>query len=117
MPLATGAAFACPDRKVISLQADGSAMYQAREKLDITTIIYANRAYRVLLEELKGVGAADTGPKALSMMDLRDPTLNWLKLAEGMGIAAVQVDGVRALADAVRSSIGSRGPKLIEAIM
>ena len=68
MPLATGAAFACPDRKVISLQADGSAMYtlqalwtQAREKLDITTIIYANRAYRVLLEELKGVGAADTG--------------------------------------------------------
>ena len=72
---------------------------------------------RVLLEELKGVGAADTGPKALSMMDPRDPTLNWLKLAEGMGIAAVQVDGVRALADAVRSSIGSRGPKLIEAIM
>ena len=124
MPVATGAAIACPDRKVISLQADGSAMYtlqalwtQAREKLDITTIIYANRAYRVLLEELKGVGAADTGPKALSMMDLRDPTLNWLKLAEGMGIAAVQVDGVRALADAVRSSIGSRGPKLIEAIM
>ena len=87
-----------PDRKVISLQADGSAMYtlqalwtQAREQLDITTIIYANRAYRVLLEELKGVGAADTGPKALSMMDLHDPTLNWVKLAEGMGIAAVQV--------------------------
>lgn len=102
MPLATGAVFACPDRKVISLQADGSAMYtlqalstQAREKLDITTIIYANRAYRVLLEELKGVGADDSGPKALSMMDLHDPTLNWVKLAEGMGIAAVQVDGVR----------------------
>jgi acetolactate synthase-1/2/3 large subunit len=124
MPVATGAAIACPDRKVISLQADGSAMYtlqalwtQAREQLDITTIIYANRAYSVLLEELKGVGAADTGPKALSMMDLRDPTLNWVKLAEGMGIAAVQVDGVRALADAVKSGIGSRGPKLIEAIM
>jgi acetolactate synthase I/II/III large subunit len=124
MPVATGAAIACPDRKVISLQADGSAMYtlqalwtQAREKLDVTTIIYANRSYRILVEELRAVGATEGGAKALSMFDLHDPTLDWVRLAEGMGVEAVRVDHTGAFADAVRSAIGGRGPRLIEAVI
>ncbi|MET1027317.1 MAG: acetolactate synthase large subunit [Dongiaceae bacterium] len=124
IPVATGAALACPDRKVISLQGDGSAMYtlqalwtQARERLDATTIIFANRSYKVLLDELKGVGAGDAGAKAFSMLDLHDPTLNWVKLAEGMGVEAVQVDNTRALAAAVQSAMKGRGPRLIEAVV
>jgi len=124
VPVATGAAIACPDRKVISLQGDGSAMYtlqalwtQAREKLDVVTIIYANRSYGVLNQELQRVGAAAAGPKALSMLDLHDPSLDWVKLAEGMGVQAVRTDSARGLADAFSSAIAGSGPRLIEALL
>ena len=124
MPLATGAALACPDRKVVTLQADGSAMYtlqslwtQAREKLDVTTVIYANRAYRVLIDELKGVGAGTGGPKALSMFDIGNPDLDWVKLAEGMGVEACRADTVAGFAAAFRSAMLNKGPRLIEAII
>ncbi len=124
VPVATGAAIACPDRKVISLQGDGSAMYtlqalwtQARENLDVVTIIYANRSYGVLNQELQRVGAAAAGPKALSMLDLHDPTLDWVKLAEGMGVQAVRTDNARGLADALTSAIAGSGPRLIEALL
>jgi acetolactate synthase-1/2/3 large subunit len=124
LPLATGAAVACPDRKVISLEGDGSAMYtlqalwtQAREKLDVTTIIYANRSYNVLNEELKYVGASKPDGRAHSMLDLHNPTLDWVKLAEGMGVEAVRVDGTQAFAHAVQSAFNGRGPRLIEAVI
>jgi acetolactate synthase-1/2/3 large subunit len=123
IPVATGAAVACPDRKVISLQGDGSAMYtlqalwtQAREKLDITTIIYANRSYAVLREELEKVGA-DEGAKAFSMLDLRNPALHWVHLARGMGVEAVQADTCRGFSVAFKSAMKGKGPFLIEAIV
>jgi acetolactate synthase-1/2/3 large subunit len=124
VPVATGAAIACPDRRVISLQGDGSAMYtlqalwtQARERLDVTTIIYANRSYGVLTQELQRVGAEAAGPKALSMLDLTDPSLDWVKLAEGMGVEATRVDTAHGLSTALQSSLASSGPHLIEAIL
>jgi acetolactate synthase-1/2/3 large subunit len=123
MPVATGAAIACPDRKVVSLQADGSAMYtlqslwtQARERLDVTTVIYANRAYKVLIDEVQGVGLGHVGPKGLSMFDLGNPVLDWVKLAEGMGVEAVRVETNAGLADAYRSAMRQQGPRLIEAL-
>jgi acetolactate synthase-1/2/3 large subunit len=124
MPLATGAALACPDRKVVTLQADGSAMYtlqslwtQARENLDVTTVIFANRAYRVLIEELKGVGAASGGPKTAAMFDIGHPDLNWVKLSEGMGVEAVRAESPARFADAFRAAMQARGPRLIEAVL
>jgi acetolactate synthase-1/2/3 large subunit len=124
VPVATGAAIACPDRKVISLQGDGSAMYtlqalwtQAREKLDVTTIILANRSYGVLNQELQRVGAGEAGPKAMSMLDLRDPSLNWVKLAEGMGVEAMWTGTASGLSEALKSAIAGRGPRLIEALL
>ena len=96
LPLATGAAVACPDRKVICLQADGSsAMYtvqalwtQAREGLDVTTVLLDNRSYAILKHELANVGAGDAGRRALDMMELDRPALDWVDLARGMGIEA-----------------------------
>src|SRR5262249_43010412 len=92
-PLAAGAAVACPDRKVVNLQADGSAMYtvqalwtQARENLDVTTVIFANRSYAILRHELSQVGAQNVGRKALDMIDLDRPDLDWVSLARGMGV-------------------------------
>jgi acetolactate synthase I/II/III large subunit len=124
VPVAIGAAIACPDRKVISLQSDGSAMFtlqalwtQAREKLDITTIIFANRTYGVLNQELQRVGAHGSGPKAISMLDLHDPSLDWVRLAEGMGVEAVRTDTARGLSEALKSSIAGSGPRLIEALL
>lgn len=124
LPLATGAAVACPERRIISLEGDGSAMYtlqslwtQARENLNVTTIIYANRSYKVLIEELKVLGAGQSGYKALSMLDLHHPSLSWVKLAEGMGVEAIQVDSTTTFADALQSAFHSRGPRLIEALL
>jgi acetolactate synthase-1/2/3 large subunit len=98
MPLATGAAVACPDRKVINLEADGSGMYtlqslwtQAREGLNVMTLIWANRAYAILRRELANVGANNPGPKALEMLSLRNPDLDWVSLAKGMGVEARRV--------------------------
>jgi acetolactate synthase I/II/III large subunit len=124
LPVATGAAIACPDRKVVALQADGSAMYslqalwtQAREQLDVVSVIYANGAYKVLLDELKAVGAGEPGSKAFSVLDLHEPPLNWVSLAQGMGVEAVRVDNTRALDDALCAAMAERGPRLIEAVL
>jgi acetolactate synthase-1/2/3 large subunit len=124
IPLATGAAVACPDRKVVNLQGDGSAMYtlqalwtQARENLDVVTVIYANRSYKVLAEELAIVGAGTAGPKAFSMLDLHGPELDWVRLAEGMGVEAVSVDDTAGLEKAMRLAVEHRGPRLIEAVI
>jgi len=120
MPLATGAAVGAPARRVIALQADGSAMYtlqalwtQAREKLDVTTILLSNRKYAILLGELASVGA-NPGRTALDMMDLTNPTLEWTRLAEGMGVEAARAEDCGTLADLIGHASTRRGPFLIE---
>jgi acetolactate synthase I/II/III large subunit len=124
MPLATGAAVACPDRKVINLEADGSGMYtlqslwtQAREGLNVMTLIWANRAYAILRYELANVGANNPGPKALDMLSLGNPDLDWVSLAKGMGVEARRVQTVDALVRAFRAGIAVRGPFLIEVVL
>lgn len=120
-PLAVGAAIACPNRKVLALQADGSAMYtiqalwtQARENLDITTIIYANRAYAILQHELKNVGA-ETGKIAEDMMRIDKPTLDFVSLAKGMGVEGEKVTTPQELEKALAKGLAMQGPYLIEA--
>lgn len=122
IPLATGAAIAAPGRKVITLQADGSAMYslqglwtQAREALDVVTVIFSNRSYRILQHELRNVGATAAGPSANRMMSLADPALDWVALARGMGVEAARADTVAAFDDLFRSAMARPGPFLIEA--
>lgn len=124
LPLAAGAAIACPDRKVIALQADGSGMYtvqalwtHAREQLDVVTIVFANRRYQILLGELKNVGAAAPGENASRMLNLDNPALNWVDMARGMGVEAVQVDTAEAFADTLAAACKRRGPFLIEALI
>ncbi|GLE54232.1 hypothetical protein ATCCBAA256_38050 [Mycobacterium montefiorense] len=122
IPLATGAAIACPDRKVVNLEGDGSGLYtlqalwtQARERLDITTIIYANRSYKVLNEEHQIVGAKHPGPKAAAMFDLDNPQIDWVGMAESMGVEASRVTDAMSLAVAIKSAFADHGPRLIEA--
>ena len=124
LPTATGAAIACPDRRVINLQADGSAMYtvqalwtQVRENLDITTIILANRKYAILQIEFARVGAHNPGPKAMSMLDLTRPDLDWVSLAKGMGMNAWQADSAESFNQALERSLATPGPSLIEALV
>jgi acetolactate synthase-1/2/3 large subunit len=123
MPLAVGAAVGAPDRRVINLQADGSGMYtvqalwtQARERLDVTTVILSNRKYQILLGELANVGA-NPGRTALEMMDLGNPDLNWPRLAEGMGVEGARAETADAFADLLASSLGRAGPFLIELVI
>ncbi|MCI4643538.1 MAG: acetolactate synthase large subunit [Hyphomonadaceae bacterium] len=124
MPLAVGAAVACPDRKVIALQADGSGMYtnqalwtMARERLDIVTIILNNGSYAILNVELMRVGVENPGPKALSMLDLKNPEINWTQLSEGMGVPGMRVSTAERFRDALSEAIQTKGPSLIEAIL
>ncbi|NYT64700.1 acetolactate synthase large subunit [Alcaligenaceae bacterium] len=124
LPLAVGAAIACPTRKVISLQADGSGMYtlqalwtQAREKLNCLTIILANRTYATLHGEMKHVGVTNPGHNALRMLDLTEPNLDWPKLAQGMGVDGVRTDTVREFHRALQYGLQQEGPYLIEAVI
>jgi acetolactate synthase I/II/III large subunit len=124
MPMATGAAVACPERKVINLQADGSGMYtlqalwtQAREKLDVLTVIWANRSYKILHNEFVNVGAGHVGPSAHGMLSLDNPAIDWVSLARGLGVDGVRVASMEQLAIALRAGIGQRGPYLIEVVL
>jgi acetolactate synthase-1/2/3 large subunit len=121
LPLATGAAVACPDRKVICLEADGSAMYtlqalwtQAREGLDVTTILFDNRSYAILNIELGRVGAGAGGPRAQSLLDLSHPDLDFVALARGMGVDATRPETAEELTDALTNAMAEPGPKLID---
>jgi acetolactate synthase-1/2/3 large subunit len=121
LPLAVGAAIACPDRKVIALQADGAGMYSpqaiwtiAREQLDVTICIWANRSYAILKGELAGVGADGAGRKAQSVLSLANPPLDWVKLAEGMGVEGARVNSAEAFADVFGAAVRRKGPFLIE---
>ncbi len=119
-PCATGAALACPGRKVVCLQADGAGMYslqalwtQAREKLDVVNVVFANRIYKILYGELVSVGA-QPGRASNELFDLARPELDWVKLAGGMGVEATRVDTLEGFADVFKSACGRRGPFLIE---
>lgn len=127
MPAAVGAAIAAPGRPVLSLQADGSAMYtvsalwtQARENLDVTTVIFDNGAYDILRIELQRVGAASAaapGPKALALLDLGSPAIDFVKIAEGMGVPARRVTTAEELAAALAAAFAEPGPHLIDAVV
>ena len=122
LPSGVGAAIACPDRKVLCLQADGSAMYtvqalwtMAREKLDVTTIILNNASYAILNIELARVGAGNPGPKALSLLDLSNPMLDWVELSHGMGVPAVRARTAEEFRAALKEALSIKGPRLVEA--
>nr|WP_042194163.1 acetolactate synthase large subunit [Kibdelosporangium sp. MJ126-NF4]CEL21131.1 Acetolactate synthase large subunit [Kibdelosporangium sp. MJ126-NF4]CTQ96304.1 Acetolactate synthase large subunit (EC 2.2.1.6) [Kibdelosporangium sp. MJ126-NF4] len=124
LPSAVGAAVACPDRPVICLQADGSAMYtvsalwtMARENLNVTTVLLSNRSYAILKLELQRVGAESTGPKALDWLDLSRPDLDFVALATGMGVPATRATTAEELAEQFRAAQDKPGPHVIEAIV
>ncbi|MEJ1975358.1 MAG: acetolactate synthase large subunit [Acetobacteraceae bacterium] len=123
LPISTGAAVGAPGRRVVTLQADGSAMYtvqalwtQAREKLDVTTVILANRKYAILLGELANVGA-NPGRTALDMMDLGNPDLDWCKIGNGLGVDAARAESMEQFADLLAHSMIRPGPFLIELVI
>jgi acetolactate synthase I/II/III large subunit len=122
LPVALGAAVACPDRQVIALQADGSAMYtiqslwtMAREGLDVVTVLYNNRAYDVLNMELGRVGAA--GEKAKEMFDLSTPAIDFVALANGMGVPASRATTADEFTIALEKALHEPGPTLVEAVI
>jgi acetolactate synthase-1/2/3 large subunit len=124
LPLATGAAVACPDRKVVCLQADGSATYtvqalwtQAREDLDVTTIILNNRSYAILKRELANVGAGDAGRSALDMMELDRPALDWVDLARGMGVEGGRAKTMEELERQLAAGLRSESPYLVDLVL
>ena len=123
MPVATGAAIAAPGRKVLNLQADGSAMYtlqslwtQVREGLDVTTVILNNHSYAILNLELTRVGA-EPGPKALEMLDLTNPDLDFTSLAAGMGVPATRATTAEEFTEQLERALATPGPNLVEAIL
>ncbi len=124
LPLAAGAAIACPDRPVVCLEADGSAMYtlsalwtHAREQLNITTVILNNRSYAILRAEMGRVGATAIGPSAASMMDLVGPDLDFVSLSQGMGVPATRATTAEELAAQFKAATSTPGPHLIEAVL
>ena len=124
LPCATGAAIACPDRRVLCLQADGSAMYtlqalwtQAREQLNVTTILCNNRSYRILGIELARAGVKAPGEQAKRLIQLTPPSIDWVSLAHGLGVPAVRVETAEALAQQLERALGEAGPRLIEAMV
>ena len=123
-PAATGAAIACPDRKVVALQADGSGMYtvqalwtQARESLDVTTVLFSNRRYNILQIELHRAGIESPGPKAMGLTELTNPELNWCDIARGMGVPATRPETAEAFHADLARALEEPGPHLIEALI
>ena len=124
LPSAVGAAIACPDRPVIALVGDGSAMYtvqalwtMAREQLHVISIIFNNAAYSVLNIELERVGAGEPGPRSRAQLDLGGPQLDFARLAQGMGVHAVRADTAEAFCTALEYALATPGPHLIEALV
>ncbi|MHC9236644.1 acetolactate synthase large subunit [Pseudooceanicola sp. 502str34] len=124
LPVATGAAIAGgPDRRVISLQADGSAMYslqslwtQARENLPCTTVLLNNRKYNILIGEYKNVGATP-GKTAMDMLDLGNPDIDWVRIATGMGVEAARATTLEECAALMKTSFTRKGPFLIDLVI
>jgi len=124
LPVAIGAAVACPERKVVCLEADGSAMYTpqalwtiAREQLDVTTVIFHNAAYAILRLELQRVGGGGGGPRARDMFSLARPALDFVALARSMGMSAERATTADELVAQLGRAFAQRGPHLIEAMV
>ena len=124
MPCSVGAAIACPDRPVINLQADGSAMYtlqslwtQARESLNITTLLCSNRSYNILKMELERAGVKSIGQSTQSLLDINKPDIDWVKIAGGLGVPAVSVNTAEGLAKEMVKVLAEPGPHLIEMVL
>ena len=124
LPASLGAAIACPERKVIALQADGSAMYtvqalwsMAREGADVTVVILNNKSYAILNIELARVGAGQPTPKTLSMLDLSRPDIDWVSLSEGMGVPASRASTAEEFHAQFAAAMAEKGPRLIEAMV
>jgi acetolactate synthase-1/2/3 large subunit len=124
LPMAAGAAVACPGRQVIGIQADGSAMYTisalwtyAREQLDVTTIVCDNGSYAILENELSRVGAAGDGKRAAQLLDLGGPDLDFVALASGMGVPASRAQTAEELAEQLGRALAEPGPHLIAAAL
>ena len=121
LPLAVGAAVACPDRRVLCLTADGSAMYtaqalwtMAREGLNVTTVVFANRDYAVLKREFSYLGTGEPGSRAKDMFEIGRPDLDWVHLAKGMGVPGIRVTWLDAFGKALQAGLEGEGPTLIE---
>lgn len=126
LPAAVGAAIACPERKVLSLEADGSAMYtlqalwtMARENLDVCVVIFNNRQYAILQLEFARTGArgGTPGPKAASTLEIGDPDLDFVALAEGMGVKASRATTAEEFNAQFEEAMNTKGPRLIDAIV
>ena len=124
LPIATGAAIAAPERKVVALEGDGSGMYtlqalwtMARENLDVTVVVLANRSYQILRGELAAMGAGTPGQRAKDMLTLDRPDLDWVSLAKGHGVEAGRATTLEEFADQFRRGIAHRGPYLIELVI
>jgi acetolactate synthase I/II/III large subunit len=123
-PAATGAAIACPDRPVVCLESDGSGLYtlqslwtHARESLNVTTVVLANRSYATLVKEFSNVGATSASGKALDMFDLGRPVIDWVKLAQGFGVPGERVETMDDFNRAFATSVAAPGPHLIEVVL
>ncbi len=121
---ATGAAVACPDRKVLCLQGDGAALYtcqtlwtQAREQLDVTTVVFANRSYAVLKMELGRLGLNQISPDLERLVDLDNPTIDFVRLAESMGVEAMRSETAEQFTDQIKACMNTKGTHLIEAVI
>jgi acetolactate synthase I/II/III large subunit len=124
LPLALGASVACPNRKVIALQADGSAMYtpqalwtMVRENTDVTVVLLNNSSYAILNIEMQRVGVENPSEKAKSLLDLSNPTIDWVNIANGMGMPASRVETVAEFDTAIADAMAQHGPRLIEVIL
>src|SRR5207237_8554374 len=124
LPVAVGSAVACPVRRVVALESDGSAMYtlqswwtMAREGRDVTTILFNNGSYAVLNMELGRVGAEAAGPRAKEMLDIRRPDLDFVSLARGMGVNATRADTADDFNDQLARALATPGPSLVEAVV
>ena len=124
LPLALGAAIACPGRKTVCLHGDGGAMYtiqalwtMAREKTDVVTVIFANRSYAILKIELMRTGVQNAGPQALSLFDLANPEISFAGLARSMGVEGIRAETVEEFEAAFSSAMKRKGPVLIEAVI
>jgi acetolactate synthase-1/2/3 large subunit len=123
-PVAVGAAVACPDRKVVCLESDGSGMYmpqslwtQAREGLNVLTLVLANRKYQILRSEMANVGASNIGPKASALLDIDRPTIDWVALAGSLGVDARRAATMDELSQQIDAGLAADGPFLIEVVL
>jgi acetolactate synthase-1/2/3 large subunit len=124
LPTALGAAVASPDRRVVALQSDGSALYtmqslwtMAREGLDVTTILLNNRSYAILAMELGRVGAGAAGPRAEDMLDLSRPDIDFVSISQGLGVPASRATDAEGFTAALERALSTPGPNLVEAVI